>query len=263
MTATITEIGFERNSLRLQILVGGSGAPLLVLHDEMGYPGCMAWQSELMNERRLYIPLAPGFGRAPRIEWLAGLRDLACTYARWLHEQNLIPIDVIGFSFGGWLAAEMLVNDPSLFRKALLVAPLGIKPDEGVICDAYELTHRNHLRATVANPLNTPEFALLYGGAPSPAQIEAFDDARAESARLAWQPYMHNPSLPHLLDGLGRKVPTHIVWGDQDGMVPRSAMLAFQRALGDAELTVLPGCGHRPEIEQRETFLAVVRGFFR
>jgi pimeloyl-ACP methyl ester carboxylesterase len=263
MAATDSETIFERRALRLQVRVMGAGRPLLVLHDEMGYPGEMAWQTELARSRQLHVPLAPGFGIAPRIEWVDSMRDLACVYGRWLREDKLAPIDVLGFSLGGWLAAEMLANDPGLFRRALLVAPLGIKPSQGVILDAYELSHREHLKATVAAPQDTPEFAKLYGGAPTPAQIEAFDDARAESARLAWQPYMHNPSLPYLLDGLAQRVPTALVWGERDAVVPRSAMQSYVEALGQAQLHVIADSGHRSEIERSAEFLAIAREFFR
>ncbi len=47
----------------------------------------------------------------------------------------------------------------------------------------------------------TPEFARSIRRRTSPEQYEAFEDARAETARIAWQPYMFNPSLPHLLEG--------------------------------------------------------------
>lgn len=262
MTAIATETVFERGALRLSVRTMGAGKPLLVLHDEMGYPGEMAWQGELARSRCLHMPLAPGFGIAARIEWVNSMRDLACVYARWLREQVLAPIDVVGFSLGGWLAAEMLANDANLFHRMLLVAPLGIKPSTGVILDAFELSHREHLKATVAEPDTTPEFARIYGGAPTPAQIEAFDDARAESARLGWQPYMHNPSLPFLLDGLGQRVATAIVWGERDAIVPRSAMQSYVDALGTAELHVIAGSGHRPEIERQDQFIAVARQFF-
>lgn len=254
----------QLGSLHLQAIVAGRGRPLLVLHDEMGYPGWMGWQSALAKSRELVIPLAPGFGRAPRIEWVASVRDLACVYARLVRARSLAPVDVIGFSFGGWLAAEMLANDPGLVRKLVLVAPLGIKPPEGVILDAFEFTHRAQLEATVRDPAATPEFAELYGGQPTPEQIEAFDDARAESARLAWQPYLHNPSLPHLIEGLGAQVPTLIVRGDADRVVPQSAISAYQRALGGAaEVVNLPQCGHRPEIEVRERFVGLVQSFLQ
>lgn len=258
MSETLTE---ELALGSLRVLTVGSGPPLLILHDEMGYPGWLSWQAALAATRTLVIPMAPGFGLAPRIEWLSSVRDLACVYARLLSARGNAPIDVLGFSFGGWVAAEMLANQPALFRRQVLIAPLGIKPTDGVIFDAFEVTHRAQLEATVRDPQATPEFDQLFGGKPTPEQIEAFDDARAESARLAWQPYMHNPSLPHLLEGLGTQVPVLIVHGDDDRIVPRSAMHAYQRALGDAELVTLPRCGHRPEIECRDQFLSLVQNF--
>ena len=81
--------------------------------------------------------------------------------------------------------------------------------------------------ATVLDPENTPEFDQLYGGI-GPAAFELWEDARAETARLAWVPYLHNPSLPHLL-GVIDKLPTLLVWGRQDKVSPLSAGEALQQ----------------------------------
>lgn len=255
------ETTFRSGSDTVHALTRGSGPKILVLHDEMGYPGPVGWEASLAQERQLIIPLAPGFGRVPRVDWIANVRDLACLYARMLRSEGFVPIDAIGFSFGGWLAAEMAANDPSLFRRLVLVAPLGIKPEVGEILDAFQLTHRAQLEATVADPAGTPEFAGLYGGAPTPAQMEAFEDARAESARLAWQPYLHDPSLPHLLEGVAERIPTLLVHGEKDAVVPRSAIDLYARSLGRARIESLPGCGHRPEIERSEAFTSAVKKF--
>ena len=45
------------------------------------------------------------------------VRDLAGWYLEALDDVGLNGIDVIGFSFGGWIAAEMAVMDPSKFSK--------------------------------------------------------------------------------------------------------------------------------------------------
>jgi len=101
-----------------------------------------------------------------------------------------------------------------------MVAPMGVKPSVGEIKDIFPITIRTHLRSTVADfPAGTPEFAKLYGGEMSPSQFEAFEDARAETARLGWEPYMHDPALPYLLRG--NKTPTLLVWGSRDTVVPR------------------------------------------
>ncbi len=244
----------------LVFIKGGSGKPLLVLHEELGHPGWLQWHSALAKERTLYIPLHPGFGKSPRVEWISNIRDLACFYSRVLREQRLCPIDVIGFSLGGWIAAEMAANCSHQFEHLILVAPTGIRPPEGEIMDMYVVTARKYLDASVHNPSSTPEFALLYGGEQTPEQFEAWEDARAETARIAWQPYMYNPSLSPLLEGV-RDLPTLIFWGKQDRVVPVSAAGVYHKSIAGSELVVFEDCGHRPEIEKAQEFIDRLRKF--
>ena len=55
-------------SAELVLVKGGAGKPLLMFHDELGYPGWMQWNEALAKERTLLIPLQPGFGKTPRLE---------------------------------------------------------------------------------------------------------------------------------------------------------------------------------------------------
>lgn len=250
---------FRTGVVDLVIVKGGAGKPLLILHDELGYPGWMTWNERLAEQRTLLIPLQPGYARTPRVEWLSSYRDLAGFYSRMLREHQLEPIDVIGFSAGGFTAAEMAAADPHLFRRMVLVAPMGIKPNEGEILDFFSMTIRSHLRATVADPANTNEFGKIYGGEMTPEQFEAFEEARAESARIGWEPYMHNPSLPHLLHGT--KTPTLLVWGTADKVVPRGCIDAYKQAIPEAQIALINDVGHRPEIENSAEFERVVTKF--
>src|SRR5712691_13217042 len=129
-----------------------------MFHDELGYPGWMQWNEELAKEREFIIPLQPSFGKTPKVDWIRNYRDLGGFYARILRELNLDPIDVIGFSAGGFIAAEMAAADPKIFSHMVLVAPMGLKPSAGEILDFFALTIRHHLRETVAAPDQTPEF---------------------------------------------------------------------------------------------------------
>ena len=63
--------------VRLAMVKGGSGKPLVIFHDELGYPGWMTWNESLAHEHELYIPLQPGFGKTPRLDWVRTYRDLA------------------------------------------------------------------------------------------------------------------------------------------------------------------------------------------
>ena len=168
----------------LRVIKGGTGNPLLILHDELGFPGWLRWNSELAKTRTLLVPLHPGFGATDRAEWITNIRDMAGFYARYLKEQKLAPIDVIGFSLGGWIAAEMAANNPSQFRKMVLVAPEGIRPPEGegYILDFFQVMAPQHLVMTVHDADRTPEFDDLFGGV-GPQQFENWEEARAETAR--------------------------------------------------------------------------------
>jgi len=259
MAQSFSEETMHVAGVELRMIKGGSGKPLLMLHDELGFPGWMTWNETLSHDRTLLIPLQPGFGKTPRLEWTRNYRDLGGFYSQVLREMRLDPIDVIGFSAGGYIAAEMIAADPRIFSKMTLVAPMGIRPEQGEIMDIFPVTIRTHLRATVADPLNTPEFLKIYGGEMTPEQFELFEDARAESARLAWEPYMHNPSLPHLLRDL--RVPTLLIWGTNDKVVPRGSIDIYARVIPGAKVATIANVGHRPEIENSHEFERIVSEF--
>ncbi len=257
--ANWTETTADIAGTQLVCVRGGAGKPLLVLHDEMGYTGWMTWNDELAKTHELIIPLQPGFGKTPRIDWIRTYRDLAGFYAIMVRAMNIDSLDVLGFSAGGYAAAEMAAADPRMVKHLALVAPMGIKPTSGEIMDIFPMTARSFLRATVAEQ-TTPEFSKIYGGEMTPEQFEAFEDARAESARIGWEPYMHNPSLPYLLAN-AKKVPTLLVWGTKDRVVPRGCIDAYQKALPQAKVVEIANVGHRSEIENPAEFVQAVSTF--
>ncbi|MEQ9452464.1 MAG: alpha/beta hydrolase [Pseudomonadales bacterium] len=242
----------------LKLLEAGSGSPLLVCHDELGHPGALAWHAALAKTHKLIVPIQPGFV-SERIPWLRSVRDLAAFYGFLVRQEGWRGCDVIGFSFGGWVAAEMAVGDPDLFNRMVLVAPFGIKPKEDFIMDMFPIASADYLRASVKDPQETPEFEILYGE-PSPQQFEDWEDARAECARLAWQPYMHNLSLPDLLRGV-RGPAALILRGADDAILPMDAARCYAASLPDAQLTIFPDTGHRPEVECTAAFLDAVTNF--
>ncbi len=257
--ATWSETTVSVAGTELAMIRGGAGKPLLMFHDELGYPGWMTWNEALAKDHELIIPLQPGFGKTPRVDWIMSYRDLGGFYARILRETGLAPIDVIGFSAGGFIAAEMAASDPGMFSHMILVAPMGLKPTEGEIFDFLAVTIRSALLQSVADS-NIPEFGQIYGGEMSPEQFELFEDARAETARLGWEPFMYNPSLSYLLEG-ATHLPTQLIWGQEDAVVPKGCIEAYQKAIPSAKVVEISGVGHRPEIENSAAFIKAVQAF--
>src|SRR5262249_47791133 len=149
----------------LELVKGGSGEPLLVLHDEMGQPGWLRYHDSLARRRTLLMPSHPGFGGSPRLDWIMNVRDLAGFYLAALEDLGYGPVDVVGHSFGGWVAAAMASMCPHQFGRLVLVAPVGIRPPQGEIFDMYLVTTQMYIENCFHDRENTPEFATLYGGA--------------------------------------------------------------------------------------------------
>ena len=71
---------------------------------------------------------------------------------------------------------------------------------------------------------------------------------------------MFYPSLGPLLEGV-TELPTLIIWGKQDKVVPGSAAQVYNKSIKGSELVFLDNCGHRPEVEQASTFIERVQRF--
>ena len=244
----------------VQLVKGGTGAPLVIFHSEMGHPGWLRYHQALARDRTLYILSHPGFGTSPKLDWIANMRDMAGWYLQALDELDLGPVDSLGFSLGGWLAAEIATMSPEAFKKLVLVGPAGIKPPVGEIYDMFLVIARDFMTASVLDPERTPEFDDYCPETPSTELAEQWEVNREEASRLSWKPYMYYAGLPHLLPRL-KDLPTMLIWGKQDGIVPVSAAHVYQESIPGSRLELIDDCGHQPEVEQTDRFVALMREF--
>ena len=259
--ANWTEEKFRVGESELVVVKAGSGKPLLVFHGELGDPGALAWHAALAEERTVWIPQHPGFCKSPFTDWIMDIRDLGAFYRRFVREQNLGAVDVIGFSLGGWLAAEIAAQDCRQFNKMILVGATGLRPPGGEIMDMFTVTARTYLNHNVLDT-QSPEFTKMFGGEQTPAQFEAWEDARAETARIAWKPYMFNQTMEHLLDNVVG-LPTLLLWGKQDPVVPLSVAELYHKKIAGSKLVTFDRCGHMPEVEKPDDFIREVKNFLR
>jgi pimeloyl-ACP methyl ester carboxylesterase len=82
---------------------------------------------------------------------------------------------------------------------------------------------------------------------------------QATVAKLVWQPRSHDPNLHKWLHRID--VPTLLIWGDHDRLFPKEHALAFQKEIAGSELVTIPKCGHVPQIEKPDAFVAALEHF--
>lgn len=236
----------------------GSGAPVLVLHHDIGTLESLPFYDQLAEQFDVLVPNHPGYGRSERPDWMRSVRDVAVVYQTMLAGLGIDNANLVGLGFGGWIAAEMATMAPRDANRLILVGAMGIKPPEGDILDQALY---NHLEYTRAGFHDQAAYDRNYGADPTTDQLVEWEICREMSFRIAWKPYMYSQTLPHLLSGVS--APTLVVWGDDDKVVPRSAGDAYASALPNARQKTIAGCGHCVEMEKPDELANLVTDFIR
>ena len=258
---TTTEATWTTESVRvagqaLPFLKGGSGDPLLVLHHDIGTPARLPFYDPLARHFTVYLPSHPGYDGSERPDWMRSVRDVAVIYQWLLAERELTGVSLLGLGFGGWIAAEMATMAPAAFRRLVLVGAMGIMPAAGEILDQALVSYIDYVRAGFEDPA---AFERICGAEPPVSQLEQWDLNREMTFRIAWKPYMYNPTLPHLLGGV--RAPALVVWGRRDRVVPLECGEQYAQALPKARLAVVEGAGHFVEMEQPDALAKLVTEF--
>jgi pimeloyl-ACP methyl ester carboxylesterase len=79
-TQDYTDRLIEVAGTRVQVLQGGSGPPLLVLHGAGGNPGWLPYHRALAQQFTVYAPSHPGYDRSSRPDWISSMTDMAHFY---------------------------------------------------------------------------------------------------------------------------------------------------------------------------------------
>jgi len=238
----------------------GRGQPLLLLYGEEGLEPEAPFIDELAKHFEVFIPSPPGFGSSERPDWISNIDDISYIYLDLVEKLALKNVPVVGFSLGGWLAAEIATKDDSFISRLVLVDAYGVKPGgpyDRDIADFWCLHPSEVLKLKWHDPeKGKRDFPSM------PEEKLTIIARNVESlARFCWEPFMHNPKLKRRLHRI--KVPTRLIWGEHDGIVTPAYGKAYADAIPGAILQVIPGAGHFPQLEQPETFMAALREFLR
>jgi len=241
---------------RIRLLRGGSGQPLLYLHDTFSY----TWTSVhdcLAEHYDVVFPMHPGCAGSTGFDDIEDMDDLVFHYLDVCAALGVVRPILLGTSLGGWLAAEWAVRYPEMLRALILVDALGLRVPEAPATDLLRLDPAQ-LRAVLFADPATAVAQELVPDTPTAAALEATLQARQLLARFAWQ-FPDNPKLSRYLYRV--QTPTLIVWGAQDGVVSTAHAQAYRRGIVGAELAVLPHCGHLPHAEQPEALVQAVLAY--
>ncbi len=241
---------------KVRVMRKGKGEPLLFLHGAGASSDWLPFLDRLAEKFDVFAPEHPGFGRSETAEWLDSVGDLAFYYLDFLKHFDLEGVHLVGNSLGGWTSLELAIRDQSRLKSLTLVSPAGINLPDVPKADVFlwspeqtvrGLFHSEELvKAVLSRPMGDDELDRVMKSAVT-------------AARLAWQPPLYNPHLQKWLHRID--LPTQIIWGENDQLIPAAYGPAFQKLIKNASLTTIPNCGHVPQVECEPVFVKLVTDF--
>jgi pimeloyl-ACP methyl ester carboxylesterase len=246
---------------------------LLLVHGLSG-----AWTNWLENiphfarRHRVIAPDLPGFGSSPVPDWPITIPACGELLLELCDALGIADCAAVGNSMGGFIAAEATIRQPDRFEKLALVSAAGIssvrlrrQPTEAVARAmaatapyAFAIQERTFRRpraraAAFKRVFHRPDLIrpeLLWEFFQSGVRGAGFADALANLAG-----YDFTDRLPDV------DVPTLIVWGREDHVVPSPDAIEFGRLLRNSQTVIFGDTGHVPMAERPVRFNRVLETF--
>ena len=247
---SFTESFVEVDGCKVRLRRGGAGEPLLFLHGASGAPAILPFMEKLAQRFEVLVPEHPGYGMSEEPEWLENIHDVAYFYLDFLQQLNLKNVTLVGSSMGGWMAMEIAVRDTARLKSVVLVSPAGVAAPNAQAADIFLMPPEVLIR----NLFFDEKLAQARLAAPDDVDVSLKN--RHTTARLAWEPRLHDPFLPKWLHRID--VPVKIIWGRHDRILPIAIMDELTRLMPKAQTFVVENCGHLPHAEKADEFVELV-----
>ena len=248
-----TEHYVEVDGCRTFYRRAGKGRPLVFLHGASGAPVVLPFMEKLATRYDVLVPDHPGYGKSGEPDWLENIHDVAYFYLDFLEALKLENAIIVGSSMGGWMAMEMAVRDTSRIGALVLVSPAGLFAPGAEPADIFLLPQEEMVRSL----FHDPKLAQARLAIPeTPESIDLGLKNRHTTARLAWEPRLHDPHLPKWLHRID--VPVKIIWGKEDRILPVGIAAELQRLMPKAQVHIMDKVGHLPHAERADEFVELV-----
>ena len=218
----------------------------------------------LSRSRRLIIPDLPGYGDSEdKLGFQEIYKALGEFLIHFLDAVGLDKVDCVGNSLGGMTTVGGVLHSPDRFNKLVLMGPGGFvpvftpMPTEGMrrmhVVNASDNPTREQMRGVIELLVNDSSFitdALLderVAAASNPNRFKPFARPFGE----IWREDLR--SVKHEI---------LVMWGLQDRVCPVDMAPGIIQSFPNAELYILPNCGHWVQWEKADDFNRIVAGFF-
>lgn len=218
---------------------GRRGTPVVLIHGLGGSAETWAALMPLLSKEYLvYAPDMPGFGKTPLAPEGTDINTHVLYLERFLNALGYPRVTLIGNSLGGWIATRFAVEHPERVERLYLLNSAGLRREKMHSPYAVDrLAARRSLEHMWGGSWPVPKFVLdaVVRKSQTPAYagfIRGYDPCEELDAVLA-----------------DVRVPTTIIWGEQDRLLPITCAYDLRDNIAHSQLVFLPKIGHMPQVQ--------------
>jgi pimeloyl-ACP methyl ester carboxylesterase len=252
----------------------GDEEPVVLVHGLGGQ-----WQNWLENiprlaqERRVLALDLPGFGLTPEpSDGEISIPGYGRCVDAFCEKLGLGEVDMVGNSMGGFVVAEAAIQFPQRVSRLVLVSAAGITSADafqapiltfGRVATALATNTAARHRQTASRPLGRHLALALVARHPRLLKADlAYEGFFKGTGKSGFDAALRACLDYDFRDRLGDvKVPTLIVWGEKDSIIPVRDADEFERLIDDSRKVVMRDTGHIPMAERPQAFNAVLVDF--
>jgi len=227
------------------------------------YPAEAIWRKKAKGEQKGAMIrvdfLGCGKSSAPRSQEDVDMKAFARDFTDLVKSLGRGPMHVVGHSTGGLIAALMLAEEPTLFKKAVLLDPVGARGvtfDESITSAFEKMKNDRALVALVIGSTikdNNPEADFF-------RQVIVDDAAHSiqsvgDKVLRALDGFDVRPTVAEIGN------PVLVLHGEHDSLLPVQDSRELASLMKHAQFSIIPGQGHCTNVENPEKFVAHVHDF--
>jgi pimeloyl-ACP methyl ester carboxylesterase len=235
---------------------GGTGEAVLLLHGLAG--SSRTWRAVMPELAGSYDVIAPdllGHGESAKPIGDYSLGAFASGLRDFLAALDVPRATIVGHSFGGGIAMQLAYQHPEICDRLVLVSSGGLGREVSWMLRLLTLPGAEQLM-----PLIFPRMVAARGD-----DLRRFLDRRGvRSPRRTIRGVIEpGGQIVSALDRLylAANLPTLVVWGDRDDIIPVTHATVAHDAIAGSRLEILDGVGHFPHVEAPDRFLCVLTDF--
>ena len=258
MTVKTTEI--DNNKIRY-FEKGTSKDTLLLLHG-LG-ASAERWENVIplfAKKFRVVVPDLIGFGYSdkPIVDYTTDY--FAEFVSKFVSKLGIKNLNIIGSSLGGEIAAESIINHDVNVKKLVLVSPSGMMKHSTPALNTYISAAMYPNNESALNA-----FQAMFGRKKIDNKIVSgfVERMQLPNAKMAFMSTLLGLSNSKVITEKLQliTIPTLIVWGENDPVIPIEYAQSFVSGINDCRFYKMTGCGHVPYVEKPKEFFQIVSDF--